>query len=310
MQRNGVQTGPDAPTLQLVPAGAPLARLRDVSKRFGQIEALKDFNLQLCSGEVLALLGPEGAGKTTVFRILLGQCYPDKGEAQLLGSDPAFPESRQAIGVTLQEIDFPATLRVSEVIDLVGAHYLAPLPSAHLLKQFGLQGLEHRQIGHLSGGQQRRLAVALAFVGDPRVVFLDEPTAGLDAESRHEIWRAVQAYAQQNGTVLLATQSLEETEALATRVVLIDHGQTITEDNVAAIKARVGLKQVRFKGQALPNLPSIVRARQEYGRYSVYTSDADDLVRSLVRQGVAFESLEVVPVSLQEALRVISGGAA
>ncbi len=309
MQSNAVQTGPDAPTLQLLPVGEPLARLHDVSRHFGKIEALRDFNLQLCAGEALALLGPGGAGKSTALSILLGQRYPDKGEAQLLGSDPSFPESRQAVGVALQETDFPATLRVSEVIDLVRAHYLAPLPSVNLLRQFGLQGLERHRTGKLSTGQKRRLAVALAFAGDPRIVVLDEPTAGVDTEARHEIWRGVQAYIQQNGTLLFATESIEETEALATRVMLIDHGQPITEGSVAAIKARVGLKQVRFEGQVLPNHPSIVRATQEHGLYSVYTLDADDLVRSLVRQGIAFERLEVLPVSLQEALRIVLGGA-
>jgi ABC-2 type transport system ATP-binding protein len=307
VQQNNIQISPDAPTLQLVPIGAPVARLRGVSKRFGDVEALADFNLQLHAGEALALFGTAGAGKSTAINILLGQRIPDQGEAQLFSSDPWFPQTRQAIGVVLQDTEFPTALRVCEVVDLIRAHYPKPRPTIDLLRQWGLQGQEQRQIRWLSTAQRRKLALALAFVGNPKVVFLDEPTRGLDLESREEAWQVIRFYHQQGGTVLFATRSLEEVEALATNVILLDRGQSVAEADAATIKAHVGLKRIHFKGQALPKTPGPVRVIQEHDGYSVYTSDADEYVRCLVRQGIAFEQLEISPIDLEEALLIVSG---
>lgn len=219
------------------------AALRSVSKRFGTTVALHEVDLELGTGEIVALLGPNGAGKTTALSILLGLRRPDAGRAELFGQDPRSPSARSAIGATPQESGFPQTLRVREILDLVRAHYAAPVPTAELLERFGLMAVAQRQAGGLSGGQKRRLAVALAFAGRPRAVFLDEPTTGLDVEARRGVWRAVREYAAGGGTALLTTHYLDEAEALASRIVVLSHGVVVAEGTAAELRRRAGLQR-------------------------------------------------------------------
>jgi ABC-2 type transport system ATP-binding protein len=205
------------------------AALRGVTKRFGTLVALDDVDLELLRGEVLALLGPNGAGKTTALSLVLGLRRPDQGRAELLGRDPRSRASRAEMGVTPQEAGFPPTLRVREIVDLVRAHFATPVPSGELLARFGLTDCGRRQAGGLSGGERRRLSVALAFAGRPLAVFLDEPTTGLDVEARRSLWSELEAYAAAGGTILLTTHYLEEAEALATRVALMASGRITAE---------------------------------------------------------------------------------
>jgi ABC-2 type transport system ATP-binding protein len=214
------------------------AALRGVTKRFGAVLALDAVDLEVRAGELLALLGPNGAGKTTALSILLGLRRPDRGRAELFGRDPRCPEARAAVGVTPQESGFPPTLRVGEIVELVQAHFASPPPTSELLARFGLAQLGRRQAGGLSGGERRRLSVALAFAGRPRAVFLDEPTAGLDVESRRDVWRELEEYAAGGGTVLLTTHHLDEAEALASRVLLLAGGRLVAEGSPRELAAR------------------------------------------------------------------------
>jgi ABC-2 type transport system ATP-binding protein len=214
------------------------AALRAVTKRFGETVALDRVELEVEAGAVVALLGPNGAGKTTALSILLGLRRADAGRAELFGEDPRRPAARAAVGVTPQEHGFPQTLRVREVVDLVRAHFARPASRSELLDRFRLTEIAHRQTGGLSGGERRRLAVALAFAGDPRAVFLDEPTTGLDVESRRAVWTHVGAYAARGGTVLLTTHYLEEAERLASRIVLLAHGRIAAAGTASALAAK------------------------------------------------------------------------
>ncbi len=216
------------------------AALRVVTKRFGETAALDAVDLEVQAGEVLALLGPNGAGKTTALSLLLGLRRPDSGTVELFGRDPRVPAARVAVGATPQESGFPPTLRVRELVDLVRAHFPAPAPAAELLDRFGLAGIAQRQTGGLSGGERRRLSVALAFAGRPRALFLDEPTAGLDVESRRAVWQELRAYAATGGTVLLTTHHVEEAEALASRIVLLARGRVAAEGSPAELSTRAG----------------------------------------------------------------------
>jgi ABC-2 type transport system ATP-binding protein len=290
------------------PAADVLAQLRGVYKRFGHIEALRGVDLTIHQGEVVALLGPNGAGKTTTISILLGMRRPDRGEAWLFGHPPHLPHSRRNVGATPQETGFPGALTVTEVVELVRTHFPQPLPTAAVLERFGLLDLAQRQTGGLSGGERRRLAVALAFAGNPGAVFLDEPTTGLDVEVRHAVWTAIRSYVRDGGTVLLTTHNMDGAEALASRVVVLDHGQILAEGSVEAIKARVQLTRVRFHAEGLPPLPGIVQSEEENHVYTLYTTDADALVRDLVQQGVAFAGLEVRLVTLEEAFLNLTRG--
>ncbi|WP_018465768.1 ABC transporter ATP-binding protein [Calidithermus timidus] len=283
------------------------AVLERVSKHYGNVKALEDLSLEVAQGEVLALLGPNGAGKTTAISLLVGLRKPTSGKAWLFGLDPRDPKARVSLGVTPQETGLPNELRVEEVLELVQAYYPDPMPRKELLERFGLAGLERRQCGGLSSGQKRRLAVALAFVGNPRLVILDEPTTGLDVEARRSLWEGVKQYQAQGGTVLLTTHYLEEAEALASRIAVIDRGRIIAEGTVTQIKARVGLRQVRFRAAEVPPLKGVSKLERQGDFFVLYTPDSDAVVRQLVGQNVALSGLEVRPVSLEEAFIALTG---
>ncbi len=214
----------------------PPAQVAGLEKRFGAEVALAGVDLRLEHGEILALLGPNGAGKTTLVSIMLGLRRADAGVARLFGRDPREPSSRACIGAVLQDVSFPGTLRPSEIVDLVAAHYPDPAGRDELLERFGLTSVARRQAGGLSGGQRRRLAVALAFAGRPRTVFLDEPSAGLDLESRRALWDVIRDFARSGGSVLLTTHHLDEAEALASRVAVIRKGRIAAEGTVDEIR--------------------------------------------------------------------------
>jgi len=267
-----------------------VAALRDVTKRFGAVAALDGVTLDVHEGDVLALLGPNGAGKSTAIALLLGLRAPDAGSALLFGVNPRKPAARRLVGVTPQETAFPLTLRVSEVVELVRSHFAQPLPAALIYEQFELDGLVRRQVGGLSGGERRRVAVALAFAGAPKLVVLDEPTTGLDRSARNSVWDAIGAHADRGGTVVLTTHYLEEADALARRVVLIEAGKVIADGGVAEIKAAAGLTRVSY--------------RCDDKLVQIDAPDGGQVVEDLVSRGVPLVDLEVRPLSLEEALAV------
>jgi len=256
---------------------------------------------------VVALLGPNGAGKTTALSVLLGLRRPDRGEATLFGAPPGSRRSRARIGVAPQEVDFPQTLRVGEIVELVRAHYAAPRPSEAVLAAFGLAPLAGRQAGGLSGGERRRLAVALAFVGSPELVFLDEPSSGMDVEARRGLWEGVRSYAAAGGTVLLTSHNLEEVEALASRVVVARAGRVVALGSVAELRGRIGLRRVRLGVPPPPDLAGVIATEQGPDGWTLLAEDVDALVRALVRAGVSLDRLEVLPASLEDALLEITG---
>ncbi|MFI2703912.1 ABC transporter ATP-binding protein [Cellulosimicrobium composti] len=294
-------------------ASRPVVAVDHVTRRFGQVVALDDVSLRVGAGELVGLLGPNGAGKSTLLSLVSGQRRPDAGTVRLLGGDPRDARSRVGLGLTPQETGLPATLKVREVVDFVGGHYPNPVPTGELLDQFGLADLARRQTGAMSGGQKRRLAVALSLVGRPRVVLLDEPTTGLDVSARQALWDAIRAYHAGGGTVLLTSHYLEEVQALAQRVVVIDQGVVKADDSLDAILRRVSLRRVVVGSPAdLSDRPGVVRAdRLGDGRQELYTPDADALVRELVTSGVDFHDLEIRGASLEEAFeQMVARGAA
>jgi ABC-2 type transport system ATP-binding protein len=285
-----------------------IAELQGVHKRYGKVDALQGVDLELWPGELLALLGPNGAGKTTAVSILLGQRRPDAGSARLFGRDPTLPAARRPVGATLQESGFPDNLTVREVVDLVRVHYPDPAPTRELLDRFGLTEVAGRRTGGLSGGQTRRLAVALAFAGRPQAVVLDEPTTGLDVEARHRLWELVRAFVADGRSVLLTTHYLEEAQALASRVVVLAGGQVIAQGSVDDITGRVGLSRVHLRAPSLPELPGVTHVETTNGSYTLHTADPDGLIRALALKGVAFTGLRVERASLEEAFLQLTGG--
>jgi ABC-2 type transport system ATP-binding protein len=221
-------------------ADGTAVQARGIRKQFAANEALRGFDLEIERGEVVALLGPNGVGKTTAIHILLGLRRADAGSALVLGREPGALEARRRIGATLQEMACPHLLRVSEIVAFAQAHYPEPSPSDGLLEEFRLAGLARRQVGGLSGGERRRLALALAFAGSPELVFLDEPTTGLDVESRRHAWQAITDFALSGGTILLTTHYIEEAEALASRIAVMRDGSVVKVGRAEAIIGDLG----------------------------------------------------------------------
>jgi ABC-2 type transport system ATP-binding protein len=283
-----------------------LARAIDVTRRYGDKTALGGVTFGVEAGELVGLLGPNGAGKSTLVNLLTGIRRPTSGRVELFGGDPRLPASRRRLGVTPQETGLPASLRVGEVVDFVAAHYDDSVPKGEVLDRFGLTELVRRQTGGLSGGEKRRVAVALAFVGRPRIVFLDEPTTGLDVQARRLLWDGIRSFQADGGTVVLTSHYLEEIEALARRVVVIGGGRVLADDTVEAVRGLAGIRRVSLTAPSLPPLPEVVRMEQTDDRTHLLTTDADALVRELVHKGVDFQGLEIRPTSLEEAFLTLT----
>lgn len=262
--------------------------------------------LELPRGALVALLGANGAGKTTALSLLLGLRRPDRGTARLFGSDPRDPATRRRLGCTPQESAFPQTLRVVEVLALVSAHFEHPAEPQELLRRFLLEEFARRQTGGLSGGQRRRLALALALAGSPELLVLDEPTTGLDVEARQATWRELKSFVEGGGTILLTTHYLEEAEALASWIVLIERGRVIASGGVSEIRARAGFGRVRFRSEPLPELGLDGRLVDDGTTITIESANPSATVRALVHAGAQLEDLAVEALPLEDALRRIS----
>lgn len=282
-----------------------LARLSGVTRRFGQRTALDTVDLVIEPGAIVGLLGPNGAGKTTLISLLQGRRRPTSGTVELFGGDPAEPARRVGLGSTPQETALPDALKVREVVDFVGAHFPDRIGTAELAAEFGFADLLKRQCGALSGGQKRRVAVALAFVGSPRLVLLDEPTTGLDVEARHALWEAVRRQHARGATVVVTSHYLEEIEALAERVVVMAEGRIVADDTLEAVLARAGSRVVRLASPELQRIAALPQVlRHDAGTFTV--TDADAFLVDLVRSGAPFRDLEVRRAGLEEAFLALT----
>ena len=282
----------------------------EVSKTFGKVAALRDLSLSLKSGEVTALLGPNGAGKTTALSLLLGLATPTSGRVEVLGADPH--QMRGHCGWMPQASAVPAALTVREAITLFASFYPAPLAVAEALALADLQGVADRRAGQLSGGMQRRLAFALAVVGNPKLLLIDEPTTGLDAQSRAAFWAALDTWREQGRTVLLTTHYLEEAERAAARVVIMNGGRILADGSPDQLRANLSGVRVSFVSglsrAELARLPAVTGlSLSAGGRAELHTDQPEALVTELVRCGVGFSELEVKRASLEEAyLRLVA----
>ena len=216
---------------------------RDLRKTYdGKVEAVRGLNLEIQAGECFGLLGPNGAGKTTTIEILEGLLEPTSGEVTILGQTwkSHSRELREKIGISLQETRLSEKLTVRETVELFASFYREPRPTSEVLDALQLMEKADSWVGKLSGGQRQRLAVATALVGSPRVLFLDEPTTGLDPQSRRQLWDIIRAFQQTGGTVLLTTHYMDEAERLCDRLAIVDHGQIIAEGSPAELIERLG----------------------------------------------------------------------
>ena len=287
-----------------------VAHMDGVSKTFGKVLALANFNFDARAGELVALLGPNGAGKTTAIKLLLGLAVPTAGNVTVFGGDPASLATHVRVGAMLQVGRVPETLRVWEHIDLFSSYYPNPLPINETLAIAGLEDLRNRKFGDLSGGQKQRVLFALAICGNPDLLFLDEPTVGLDVEARHLLWDEIRKLLGRGKTVVLTTHYLEEADALADRIGVINKGSIIAEGTPAQIKARTAGKKIRCVTQltaaAIKQIPQVLDVNEDREAMVIHTANAESVLRRLLSLDQEISAIEVTSAGLEEAFLALT----
>jgi ABC-2 type transport system ATP-binding protein len=291
--------------LERAKSNLAVASLEGVNMNYGSVRALRGVDFRVHAGEVVALLGPNGAGKTTAVKLLLGLLQPNAGRARVFGGDPTNPENRMRTGAMLQVGRVPETLRVREHIDLFSTYYEKPMALAEVLAAAGLEKLSDRKFGDLSGGQRQRVLFALAICGDPDLVFLDEPTAGLDVEARRMLWDEIRRMVRRGKTVLLTTHYLQEADELADRVAVINKGEIVAQGTPAEIKAKTAGKRIRcitsLSLNALRQIPGVTEVKEDREAVEIQAVEAESIVRELLMRDAGLSGLEVSSAGLEEA---------
>jgi ABC-2 type transport system ATP-binding protein len=299
-----------------------VASLGNITKRYRNgVVALDGLSLSLRRGEIVALLGPNGAGKSTAVKLMMGLSTPTAGDVRIFGADPRNAAARIRTGVMLQVGRAPEMLRVCEHLAIFRGYYPNPMPYAEIVKAAGLEGIEARMFGQLSGGQKQRVLFGMALAGDPDLIFLDEPTVGLDIEARRGMWAQIRELAARGKTVLLTTHYLEEADALAHRIVVINKGRVVCEGTPAEVKSMGaglsspndtsrGVKIIRcvttLTSEHLLAMPG-VSATEPHGTLTLITStQPESTLREMLALDLQLHSLEVQSPALEDAFLALT----
>jgi ABC-2 type transport system ATP-binding protein len=298
----------------------PVLQVENLTKRYGDVEAVRGISFSVEEGEVFGLLGPNGAGKTTTIEILEGLRTPDGGKLSVCGYDPRThaDELKHEIGAALQSTSLPDKIRVAEAIRLFASFYKRRRNVDDLLKRFGLEEKRNAFYSQLSGGQKQRLAIAMALVNDPKVLFLDEPTAGLDPQVRREIYDVIEELKNEKKTIVLTTHYIEEAERLCDRVAIVDHGKLIIEGTPRALKQGSADKtriEVRLakpeSNDTLKCLDGVSDCRDINGAFVLHCQRPPQAIVALVKhleaQGNELVSLEIATPSLEDVFIELTG---
>jgi ABC-2 type transport system ATP-binding protein len=300
--------------------GEPIIQVEDLYKSYGTVEAVRGVSFAVEEGEVFGLLGPNGAGKTSCVEILEGLRTPDRGTVRVCGLNPesSGDQFKEKIGAVLQSTSLPDKLRVGEALELFAQFYRKRANTDELLRRFQLDEKRTAFYSHLSGGQKQRLALAMALVNDPDVVFLDEPTAGLDPQVRREIYDIIEELKRGKKTVLLTTHYIEEAERLCDRVAIVDHGRVIAQGTPRELKQRsAGTTRIEVRlarpltNGLLGRLDGVSDCREFDGTYVVHSARPPQTIVALVKQLEAenneLQSLEMFSPSLEDVFIELTG---
>jgi ABC-2 type transport system ATP-binding protein len=279
-------------------------------KTYGAVRAVDGIHLDIASGETVALLGRNGAGKSTTLALLLGLFTPDAGTVELFGAAPERSVRAGRVGAMLQEARPVPRVTVGELIGFVASRYPAPMPVHRALQLAGITDLAGRRVDRLSGGQVQRVRFAVALAGDPALLVLDEPTAALDVEARHAFWDSMRSYARRGHTVLFSTHYLEEADAHADRIVVIDRGRIVADGTGEELRRAAGGNPVSVEAagldpEELALLPGVRSVEVHGDRVRMRSDDSDATVIALARLG-AIRALEVAPASLDDAFLALT----
>ncbi|MDN5363928.1 MAG: type transport system ATP-binding protein [Eubacteriales bacterium] len=294
---------------------------RGIVKRYGHLTAVDGVSLEIREGEIFGLLGPNGAGKTTLMEIMEGLREPDAGEVKVFGYDSKrdFNRVMEILGIQLQSTSFIDLLTVEETIELFGSFYPKRRKVEELLRELSLTEKRKSWVKGLSGGQKQRLAIALALVHEPRAVFLDEPTTGLDPHVRRELWGVIRRMQERGITVLLSTHYMEEAEVLCDRVAIMDRGKIVALDTPANLVRRLGSeKAVEFNGgeeelnlAELERLEGVTAVKREGATYFLYTRNPGRTLQSLVNyaqdRGINLGDLKTRTATLEDVFIAVTG---
>ena len=287
-----------------------VARLTKASKNYGTVQALKQVTLEVRQGEILAVLGPNGAGKTTAVKLLLGLAAASGGSVNVFGGDPRNPDNRVRTGAMLQVARVPETLKVREHVALFSSYYPNPMPITDTLAATGLTQLANRKFGDLSGGQKQRVLFALAICGDPDLLFLDEATLGLDLEARRLLWDQIRSLASRGKAVLLTTHYLQEADALADRILVINRGEIIAEGTPTEIKARTAGRQIRcvtdLSIAQVRAITGVIDVKAEGDSLLIQSAVAEPVLRELLNRDMNLSGVEVTSAGLEEAFLALT----
>lgn len=290
-----------------------VATISNVGKSFGDKQVLSGINMQLHQSEILSVLGPNGAGKTTLINTMLGRLSLDAGEISLFGHPPGSMLVKRQTGAMLQVAGLPDMSTVKEHIELFQSYYAEPMSYQQVMDYSGLKDIENQYSKTLSGGQKQRLLFALAICGNPKLLFLDEPTVGMDITARKSLWKAIENLKANGTSILLTTHYLEEADRLSDRIVMLSRGKVVREGTPAQIKSQINTKKIRFLSKvniselvAIKHVEKATQLHAENNYFELESTNAEEALKELFKHEIAISDLTIVGAALEDAFEIIN----
>lgn len=282
-----------------------IAKIQNLSKSFAKLKALDAISMELQAGQVTAVLGPNGAGKTTLINLMLGRLEPEEGCIEIFGYNPGDINLKRLCGAMLQISNLPETLTIKEHIDLFQSYYAQPMAYKNVIALAGLEDIENRKSKDLSGGQKQRLLFALSICGDPKLLFLDEPSVGMDVTARKSLWLAIDSLKSQGTSIVLTTHYLEEADQLSDEIIMLNQGRIIHQGTPESIKAKTQHKKIRFTSAVEPHqiahLKGVTKVEKSNGVIDVQSNTPEETLRQIFDISTDIGNLSVTGALLEDA---------